>query len=87
MSNNTTAAPMTVPQGPPKLQAEPKLATCEVGPFRLKGVKIDPNQYTPEEVAEMTQWARDNGGYVQEQQGLFSWRKESLRDWFILRWS
>lgn len=31
----------------------PKLETCEVGPFRLKGVKVDLNQYTVEEVQEM----------------------------------
>jgi hypothetical protein len=65
----------------------PKLETCDVGPFRLKGVKVDLNQYTAEQVQEMIAWARENDAYVVEDKGLFSWRKESKRDWFVLRWT
>lgn len=65
---------------------DPKIETCEVGPFRLKGVKVDLNQYTAEQAAEMIAWAKENDAYVVEDKGLFSWRKESKRDWFILRW-
>ncbi len=64
----------------------PKIETCEVGMFRLPGVKVDLNQYSEQEVAEMMTWARENSAYVAEDKGLFSWRKESLRDWFVLRW-
>ncbi len=65
----------------------PKLETCEVGPFRLKGVKVDFAQYTEDQIQEMIAWARDNDAYVVEDKGLFSWRKEAKRDWFILRWT
>jgi hypothetical protein len=65
----------------------PKLETCDVGPFNLKGVKVDLNQYSEEQVREMIAWARENDAYVVEDKGLFSWRKEAKRDWFILRWT
>lgn len=65
---------------------EPKLVTCAVGPFNLPSVQVDFNQYTPEQVLEMIDWARENGAYVDEERGLFSWRKAKLRDWFILKW-
>lgn len=66
---------------------EPKLQTCEVGPFRLKGVKVDLNQFTEDQIKEMIAWARENDAYVAEDKGLFSWKSEAKRDWFILRWS
>lgn len=94
-SKNTTATTHVNIPAPgsfmPPLSAEenkgPKLETCEVGPFRLKGVKVDINQYTVEQVTEMIAWARDNGAYIVEDKGLFSWKSEAKRDWFILRWS
>jgi hypothetical protein len=66
---------------------EPKLQICEVGPFRLKGVKVDLNQFTEDQIREMMVWARENDAYVAEDTGLFSWKSEAKRDWFILRWS
>lgn len=74
---------VTNPQ-PDKTPA-PKIEVCEVGPFRLSGVKVDTGQFTDAELAEMTAWVKDQGGYVGEQ-GLFSWKKAKLRDWFLLRW-
>lgn len=73
-SKNTTATTHVNIPAPgsfmPPLSAEenkgPKLETCEVGPFRLKGVKVDVNQYTVEQVTEMIAWARDNGAYIVE---------------------
>lgn len=87
-SNNTTAVPNTLPPfGNENKQNEPKLQTCDVGPFRLKGVKVDLSQFTPEQIEEMRTWARDNGAYSDADRGLFSWKDEAKRDWFILRWS
>jgi hypothetical protein len=65
---------------------EPKMQTCEVGMFRLPGLIVDYNQYTAEEVAEMEEWGRANGGKKHTDK-LWSFRKESKRDWFILRWT
>jgi hypothetical protein len=91
-SKNTTQVNIPTPGTfMPPMSAEenkgPKLENCEVGPFRLKGVKVDVNQYTAEQVTEMITWARDNDAYVVEDKGLFSWKSEAKRDWFILRWS
>jgi hypothetical protein len=87
-SNNTTAVPNTLPPfGNGDSQPGPKIEAVEVGMFRLPGVKVDLNQYTQEQVDEMRTWARENGAYDDGDRGLFSWRQESKRDWFILRWS
>ena len=64
---------------------EPKLQTCEVGPFRLPGVVIDYNQYTAEQIEEMDVWGAENGGKKMSEK-LWSFRKEAKRDWFILKW-
>ncbi len=71
----------------PEGKKGPKIETCEVGPFRLKGVKVDIEQFTADEYKEMIAWSKENGAYVVEDRGLFSWKSEAKRDWFILRWS
>lgn len=76
---------ITLPQ--PEDKKGPKLETCEVGPFRLKGVKVDTSQFTEAQYQEMIIWAKENSGYIVEEKGLFSWKSEAKRDWFILRWS
>lgn len=88
-ANNTAVInpTITVPQPTGEDKKGPKIETCEVGMFRLPGVKVDFSQYTEEQIKEMLTWARENSAYVVEDRGLFSWRKESLRDWFVLRWS
>ena len=68
-------------------QPNPKLEACEVGLFRLPGVKVNVEEFTPEELEEMFDWAKENHAFIVKDQGLLSWRDSSLRDWFILRWS
>jgi hypothetical protein len=90
MSNNTAVTNPNLPMpsfGNPDHKPGPKITSVEVGPFRLKGVKIDTSQYTGEQFAEMISWAKENKAYVNEESGLFSWKDEAKRDWFILRWS
>lgn len=77
---------ITLPQPSGEDKKGPKLETCEVGLFRLPGVKVDLNQYSETDVKEMISWARENDAYIVEDKGLFSWKKEAKRDWFILRW-
>lgn len=67
-------------------QQPPKFEHCEVGPFRLPGIQINREQVTDEELAEMTDWARENSAYISTET-LFSWRRAKYRDWFTLRWS
>lgn len=85
---NTTAAPINppLPKGPPSPVKEPKLKTVEVGPFRLPGVKVDLDQYSPEQAEELAAFARESGAYIRED-GLYSWKSLAKRDWFILKYS
>ena len=67
------------------------LKTCEVGMFRLPGITIEAEEeetITEEQLKEMEDWCNSEFGKGMRMTGkLFSFRKESQRDWFILRWS
>lgn len=65
---------------------EPKMITCEVGMFRLPGLIIDYNRYTAEEMEEMEEWGKQNGAKKMTDK-LWSFKSQSKRDWFILRWT
>lgn len=65
-----------------------KMQTCNVGLFRLPGVVIDKEEATAEKIAEMDAWAASEQGVgTRMTEFLWSFKKESQRDWFILRWS
>lgn len=71
-----------------------KLKTCEVGMFRLPGILIeddegdDVTEVTEAELKEMEEWCNSEFGTgMRMTERLFSFKKESQRDWFILRWS
>lgn len=71
-----------------------KLKTCEVGMFRLPGIVIedDDNEdaipVSEIHLKEMEDWCNSEFGKgMRMTDRLFSFRKESQRDWFILRWS
>lgn len=63
---------------------------CEVGMFRLPGLKF-PKGFLPEDIlSEMVGWCKENHvGIISEDTdgSLWSFRNEKQRDWFILRWS
>jgi hypothetical protein len=67
------------------------LKTCEVGMFRLPGITIEAEEeetITEEQLKEMEDWCNSEFGTgMRMTDKLFSFRKESQRDWFILRWS
>ena len=67
------------------------LKTCEVGMFRLPGITIEAEEeetITEEQLKEMADWCQSEFGTgMRMTDKLFSFRKESQRDWFILRWS
>jgi hypothetical protein len=68
-----------------------KMQTCEVGMFRLPGIVIEAEEdetITEEQLKEMEDWCNSEFGTgMRMTDKLFSFRKESQRDWFILRWS
>ena len=70
-----------------------KIKTCQVGMFKLPGVIIElPEDVTDQSktslLEEMDAWATSEQGTGKRMTDtLWSFRKESQRDWFILRWS
>jgi hypothetical protein len=68
-----------------------KLTQCEVGMFRLPGLVITPEEgeeLKEEQLKEMEDWCNSEFGKgMRMTDTLFSFRKESQRSWFILRWS
>ena len=58
----------------------------EVGPFRLPGLAFKKGQLSPELNEEMIKWAKSEGVGMSMTENLWSFRKESHREWFILRW-
>ncbi len=64
------------------------MKTCEVGLWRLPGVVIDKEEINEEKLAEMDAWASSPQGVgTRMTEVLWSFKKESQRDWFILKWS
>lgn len=69
----------------PEGKKGPKIETCEVGMFRLPGVKLDAEQFSETELKEMEEFARESGAFIGN--GLYSWKNAGKRDWFILKYS
>lgn len=63
------------------------IKTCEVGLFRLPGIVFDKDQLSQEKILEMDEWAKSPQGVgTRLTEVLWSFRTESQRDWFILKW-
>ena len=59
----------------------------EVGMFRLPGIVFAKGQISKELNDEMIAWANAEGVGMSMTENLWSFKKESHREWFILRWS
>jgi hypothetical protein len=65
-----------------------KIETCQVGMFRLPGVVLDKEEMTEAKLQEMDEWRlTEQGVGTRMTDLLWSFKTESQRDWFILRWS
>lgn len=70
-----------------------KLKICQVGMFKLPGVVVERpedlnDELWQEKQTQMDEWAAsDQGTGKRMTETLWSFRKESQRDWFILKWS
>jgi hypothetical protein len=70
-----------------------KLKTCEVGMFKLPGIIVERPEDWSDELWQRTQEEMDAWSDSEQGTGkrmtetLWSFRKESQRDWFILKWS
>lgn len=58
----------------------------EVGMFRLPGLAFEKGQITEDLNKEMVAWANAEGVGMSMTENLWSFRKESHREWFIMRW-
>ena len=63
------------------------MENCEVGMFRLPGLVFEKGQLPPELLEEMVAWANAEGVGMSMTDRLWSFKKESHREWFILKWS
>lgn len=59
----------------------------EVGMFRLPGLVFEKGEVPQELLEDMTAWAEAEGVGMSMTESLWSFKKESHREWFILRWS
>jgi len=58
----------------------------EVGMFRLPGLSFEKGQISTDLNEEMVAWAQAEGVGMSMTENLWSFRKESHREWFIMRW-
>lgn len=63
------------------------MKNVEVGPFRLPGIAFDKGELPSELNEEMIKWAKAEGVGMSMTESLWSFKKESHREWFVLRWS
>ncbi len=63
------------------------MKTCEVGMFKLPGLVFARNQLSEELSTKIDEWCRENKCGSKMTETLWSFKTESQRDWFILRWS
>lgn len=65
-----------------------KMERVEVGMFKLPGLVLDKEEMTEEKIAELDEWLKsEQGTGTRMTEVLWSFRNESQREWFILKWS
>jgi hypothetical protein len=62
------------------------MKNVEVGMWRLPGIAFEKGQLSPELNKEMMAWAAAEGVGMSMTEQLWSFKKESHREWFIMRW-
>ena len=63
------------------------MENCEVGPFRLPGIVFNKGELPADLLAEMQDWASKEGVGMSMTDRLWSFKKKSHREWFVLRWA
>ena len=63
------------------------MKNVEVGMFKLPGILLKDVKMPEELVQEMEAWAKENNCGTLMGPGLWSFRNEGQREWFVLRWS
>ncbi len=68
-------------------QVRLNMESCQVGLFKLPGLRFIKGELPEELQAEMIAWAKENNCGTQMNDWLWSFKNEKQREWFILRWS
>lgn len=63
------------------------MKTCQVGMFKLPGLVFSKDQINEELGQKIEAWCKENKCGIKMTESLWSFKTESQRDWFILRWS
>lgn len=63
------------------------MESCEVGLFKLPGLKFEKGVVPEEMHNEMISWSKENNCGTAMNEWLWSFKNEKQREWFILRWS
>ncbi len=63
------------------------MESCQVGIFKLPGLKFTKGSLPQELQDEMVAWAKENNCGTQMSNWLWSFKNEKQREWFILRWA
>ena len=63
------------------------MRNVEVGPFRLPGIAFEKGELPEDLNEEMIKWANAEGVGMSMTESLWSFKKESHREWFVLKWS
>jgi hypothetical protein len=63
------------------------MKNVEVGMFRLPGIAFERGELPTELIQDMQAWAEAEGVGMSMTENLWSFKKESHREWFILKWS
>ena len=63
------------------------IVNIEVGLFRLPGVLLDKSELNEELTQEINAWCTQNNCGKQMTEVMWSFKKETQRDMFILKWS
>lgn len=59
----------------------------QLGLFKLPGIKFEKDQIPEDLAEEMDSWCKENNCGSQMNEWLWSFKNESQREWFILRWA
>jgi hypothetical protein len=62
------------------------MKNVQVGMFKLPGISFEKGELSAELNEEMQAWANAEGVGMSMTESLWSFKKESHREWFILKW-
>lgn len=78
---------MTSILGSITVKSKVNMENCEVGMFRLPGIKFEKGSLPPDLIQQMEDWCNQHNCGKKMTDYLWSFKKEKYRTMFILHWS